>query len=172
MTDVTYLLASHLMTVRNVSVHGCVLHCDRKKVQRYKCAARGVPISISALRWHAWLCPLFITEAHSVVKVWCVCVSLRLALLLVLAGCHSGSSFLACSFRAESYPWGNSHGQTECFAHSFFPLPSFFLCFLFLSLQVSISTVIFYWAASYLTHSVHMQNHFHAPIRYPLGDSL
>lgn len=71
----------------------------------------------------------FVTEAHSVAKVWCV--SLRLALLLVLAGCHSGSSFPACFFRAESYPQGNSHGQTECFTHSFPPLPSFCLGFLF-----------------------------------------
>ena len=69
----------------------------------------------------------FITEAYSVVKV-CVGVCAPLfALLLVLAGCHSGSSFLASSFGAESYPQGNSHEHTDCTAQSSF----FFSLFIF-----------------------------------------
>lgn len=44
----------------------------------------------------------------------CVCLSLHFALLLVLGGCHSSSSFLTCSFGIESYPIENSR-RLFCF---------------------------------------------------------
>lgn len=58
-------------------------------------------------------------DKNIVVKV-CVCVCVHacvwvivllplFALLLVLVGCHSGSSFPASTFGAESYPLGNCH---------------------------------------------------------------
>lgn len=53
--------------------------------------------------------------------VWwkCVCVFAPVfVLLLVLAGCHSGSSFPASSFGAESYPQRNKPwAYTDCSYH-------------------------------------------------------
>lgn len=86
----------------------------------------------------------------------CVCLPPRLALLLLLAGCRSGSSFLASSFGADSYPQRHSHGHTYCFTHSFF------VCFLSLGLQVCITTAmastVLYCSSLLLNHSKYVKS--------------